>query len=195
MKEFFKKNFVVILSFALPILLIVIVALSVYLPSFFLSTNYNFIYSVCTNGTNYSPYQCNNYLQKNYSVVKGKIVANSTDSKQDLNKDGVPDINKSYNARIFLYDTKKKESREITLEEAQALSLNELLTSPDGVTVSSNYDRGGDDFLVLFDRGASYGYYLAKGKSKNKINLINSDDRYYYRDNFQFIGWVLPGRK
>ena len=125
--------------------------------------------------------------------MNNKIALNYINPAQDSDKDGVPDINENYTARIFLHNTKKNESREITLEEAQTLTLNGLLTSPDGVTVSSNYDRGAD-FFFLFDGGSSYGYYLTKGKSRRRINLINRNERYYYRDNFQFIGWVLPAR-
>ncbi|MEX1997323.1 MAG: hypothetical protein WEA04_01430 [Candidatus Andersenbacteria bacterium] len=184
MNEFLKKNFAILLAFILPVALIAIIALSTYLPSLFLSTNYNFIYSSCTDGTNYYySYRCDNYLQKRYSVVNNKLVANAVDPNQDT-------------ARIFLHDTKKNESREITLEEAQTLSLNSLLTSPDGITVSSYYDRNNDgDFFFIFGGGSSsYGYYLTKGKSRSKLNLINRDDQYDYRDNFQFVGWVLPGR-
>lgn len=193
MKEFLKKNFAILLAFILPIALIAIVALSTYIPSLFLSTDYNFIYSSCTDGANYYSYRCDNYLQKRYSVVNNKLVANYIDPAQDSDKDGVPDINENYTARIFLHDTKKNESREITLEKAQTMALNGLLTSPDGVTVSSKNGRGAD-FFFLFDQGSSYGYYLTKGKSRRKLNLINSNDRYYYQDNFQFIGWVLPVR-
>jgi hypothetical protein len=193
MINFFKHNFVLVLAFALPILLIVIIALSIYLPATFLSTDYNFIYTSCTVGTNYSYSHCNNYLQKRYSVSNGELVVNTVNPAQDSDKDGVPDIEEGYDARIFLHDTDKNESREITLEEAQLLKLNGLLTSPDGVTVSSNYDRGPDVF-PFFNGGSSYGYYLTKGKSRNKLNLINNDDRYYYRNNLHFIGWVLPGR-
>lgn len=193
MKEFLKKNFAIVLAFMLPVVLIAIVALSTYLPSLFLSTNYNFVYSSCTDDRNY--YRCNNYLQKRYSVANNKLVVNDIDPAQDSDNNGIPDINENYTARIFLHETKKNESREITLEEAQTLSLNGLLTSPDGVTVSSHYDRGVGDFFFIFDGGSSsYDYYLTKGKSKDKLNLINRDDRYYYGDNFQFIGWVLPGR-
>lgn len=193
MKEFLKKNFAIVLAFVLPVALIAIIALSTYLPSLFLSTDYNFVYSVCTDGTNYYSYRCDNYLQKRYSVVNNKLVVNDVDPTLDSDNDGIPDINENYTARLFLHDTEKNESREITIAEAQTLNLNSLLTSPDGVTVSSHYDRGGD-FFFLFDGGSSYGYYLTKGKSRSKLNLINRDDRYYYRDNFQFIGWVLPGR-
>jgi hypothetical protein len=186
MKEFFKKNIAIVLAFALPVVFILAVALSTYLPSLFLSTDYNFIYSMCTERQGHS------YLQKRYSVVNNKLVVNDIDPAQDSDNDGIPDIKENYSARIFLHDTKKNESREITLEEAQTLSLNSLLTSPDGVTVSSGYDRGAD--FLFFYGSSSYGYYLTKGKKRSKLNLINRDNRYYYRDNFRFIGWVLPGR-
>lgn len=199
MKEFIKKNFAVLLAFLLPILLIVIVALSTYLPSLFISTNYNFIYTSCTDGKNYYyPYYCDNYLQKRYSIKEGKLIINPVDLTIDSNKDGRPDFTEknAEAARIFLHDTKKNESREISLEEAKVLTLNSLLTSPDGVTVSSNSSYGGGgDFLFLFGGGrSSYGYYLMKGKGKSKLNLINDSDQYYYQNNFQFLGWVLPGR-
>lgn len=195
MKEFFKKNFAIVLAFVLPVALIAVIALSIYLPSFSLSTNYNFVYLSCTEGINYYPYHCNNYLQKRYSVVDGTIVVHSIDPAQDSDRDGVPDINENYTARIFLHDTKKNESREITLEEAQTLSLNGFLTSPDGVTISMHYDKERGNFFSIFGGSSStYGYYLTKGKGRSRLNLVNNDYRDYYRDNFQFVGWVFPGR-
>ena len=192
MKDFLKKNFAILLAFILPIVLIAIVAVSTYLPALFLSTDYNFVYSSCTGADRYY-YRCDNYLQKRYMVVNDKLVVNPIDPNQDSDNDGTPDIDENYTARIFLHDTKKNESKEITLEDAQKLTLDSLLTSPDEITVSSSYERGGDLFY-LFGNSSTYGYYLTKGKSKSRLNLINSDDRYYYRGNFQFIGWVLPGR-
>lgn len=195
MQEFIKRNFAILLAFVLPILLIIIVVLSTYLPSLFVSTDYNFIYTSCTDSRNYSfPYYCNDYLQQRHSVVGGKLVVNPVDITRDSNKDEVPDFGANYTARIFLHDTKKNESREITLEEAQMLTLNSLLTSPDGVTVSSNYSYGGGDFFIFGGGHSSYGYYLTEGKSRSRLNLINNTDRYYYQNNFQFLGWVLPGR-
>ncbi|MDP3996806.1 MAG: hypothetical protein Q8P86_03900 [bacterium] len=200
MKEFLKKNFAIVLAFTLPVALIVVLALSVYLPSVFLSTDYNFIYSTCEFGANRYPYNCDDYLQKRYSVVQGKLVTNAVDPVvvnsnplKDTDGDGIADV-VNYTSRIFLHDTEKNESREITLEEAETLSLSGLLTSPDGVTVSSYYNNGGDFFFPFGGGSSSYGYYLTKGRSRSKLNLINRGDRYYYQDNFQFIGWILPGR-
>ncbi len=195
MKEFIKKNFALLLAFILPILLIVIVALTTYLPSLFLKTNYDFVYSSCTDGNSYYPYNCNTYLKNRYTVSNEKLVVNNVDLTQDLNKDGVPDFKQNYSDRIFYHDTKNNQSREITLKEAQSMKLSDLLTSPDGVNVSSRYDRvGGGDFLFFGGGYSSYGYYLTKGNSRSKINLINNNDR-YYDNNFQFIGWVLPAIK
>lgn len=198
MKEFIKKNFILLLAFLLPVVLIVVIALSTYLPSLFISTKYNFVYTSCSDSSSnyYYPYYCNNYLQQRYAVINNKIATNPIDMTQDLDKNGVPDFNENYIARIFLHDTEKNESREITLAEAQTLTLNNLLTSPDGVTVSRNYNyNGGGDFFIFGGGGhSSFGYYLTKGNSKKKVNLINTTDQYYYQNNFQFIGWVLPGR-
>lgn len=188
MKEFIRKNLLILLAFALPVVLVIIVALGTYLPSASLSTAYNFVYSSCTDGEERYPYQCDDYLRNLYLVVDGRLVVGEISPTQDSDRDGVPDVNENYNARIFLHDTQKNESREIALEEALTLELSGLLTSPDGVTLSSSYDRGPGFFL--FDSGSSYGHYLTKGRAKSRLNLINSDDQYYYRDNFRFLGWT-----
>src|SRR5438045_739429 len=111
MKEFIKKNFAILLAFALPVLLIVVVALTTYVPSLFIKTDYNFIYTSCTDGTNYY-YNCNNYLTKRYVVVNNKLTVNAIDPTMDSNGNNIPDINENYTARIFLHDTKTNESRE-----------------------------------------------------------------------------------
>jgi hypothetical protein len=194
--EFLQKNFAILLAFILPIILISVVALSAYLPSLFLSTNYNFIYVSCTDGNNYNYlYNCDNYLKKRYSVINNKIAVYAVDSNLDVNNNVISDTDENYVTRIFLHDTAKNESKEISFEEAQNLTLNSLLTSPDDVTVSGSYDRSGGDFFFIFGRSSgSYDYYLTKGNSKKKLNLINDTRMYYYQKNFQFLGWVLPGR-
>ena len=189
MKEFIKKNFAILLAFTFPIIFIIAVVLITYLPSFSISTNYNFIYSSCIDNANYYSYNCNGYLQRLYSVIDNELVINEIDPNYDSDNNKISDINENYDARIFLHDTKNNESREITIEEAQTFKLNNLLTSPDGVTVSNYYNRGSEFFL--FGVGSSYGYYLTKGKNKSRLNFINQDNRYYYQNNFKFIGWVL----
>lgn len=127
-------------------------------------------------------------------MVDGKLVVKEVEStiKDDIDGDGEPDdLNKSYYYGIFLHNTKTEESREISLEEVEAFSLNGLSTSPDGVSVSRPYNNSSD---FIFGRDYSYDYYLQKGRAKKKLNLLNQQWIYNYYDNFYLVGWVLPGR-
>ena len=190
--SFIKEHFIVILAFMLPLLLIVGLAVSTYIPSLLLSTKYDFVYATCGDGTNYYyEYRCEMYLNSLYTVENGKLLLRDVDPAQDSDNDKTPDVAENYVTRLFLHDTQTNEGREITLNEAQSLDLNKLITSPDGVSVESVYNDS-VDFFIFFDGSSNYGYYLTKGRKKSKLNLVNDDDRYYYRDNFKFIGWVIP---
>ncbi|MFH1170644.1 MAG: hypothetical protein V1704_03750 [Candidatus Vogelbacteria bacterium] len=175
--NFIKKNIVVILAFMLPILLIIGLAVSVYLPGAFLSTQYDFVYATCGDGDGrYSDsYNCEKYLNQLYKVEKGKLVV------QKVLEDG-------RTSRLFLHETESNVSREITLDQAKSLELRSLLTSPDGVTVDSGYNYNDVEFFPFFGRSSRYGYYLSKGDKHRQLNLIFGDD-YYGSNNFKFIGW------
>ena len=188
---FIKNHFVVILAFILPLLLIGGLAISTYLPSMLLSTEYDFVYATCGDGTNYYyEYNCETYLNSLYMVENGKLLLRDINPTQDSDSDGTLDVAENYVTRLFLHDTKANEGREITLQEAQSMGLNGLVTSPDGVSVESAYNNSGD-FFIFFNGSSHYGYYLTKGSKKSKLNLVNDDDQYYYRDSFKFIGWVI----
>ena len=165
--------------------------MATYLPSLFISTNYNFIYASCTDGANYYQFPCNKYLQDRYVVNDGKLIIKPIDKDVDLDKNGVPDYKEKYSDRIFLHDTKNNESKEISIDEAQSLVLSNLLTSPDGITVSSHYDNTNNGIFSIFGGSSSYGFYLTKGNFKSKINLVNNLNSYYYASNFEFLGWII----
>ncbi|MCS7092676.1 MAG: hypothetical protein NZM26_05010 [Patescibacteria group bacterium] len=191
MKKFIIQNLAVVLAFALPILFVSIIAFAIYFPSIFLSTKYDFVYATCINEASYDSYYCKDYLKKRYSVINQKLVINTVDLAQDESKSLAHyDSKANYTTRLFLHDTTKNQSREITPDEAQKLSLSPLLTSPDGVSVSDAYE-GGASFFLFYDKGYSYSHYLVKGRHKKRLNLIGSVGRYAYREGFRFIGWVL----
>lgn len=192
MKENLRKNFGLIVAFALPILLILGVALSIYIPQFFVSTKYNFVYSVCSD--NYYNDGCNKYLQKHFTVTDNVLSVNEvsvSDMYPNISEAERKYYNTNYSSRIFLHNSKTNESREISIDEAKKMKFDSLLTSPDGVTISNSYTGGGGSFFPFGGSGYSYGYYLMKGNSKSKLNLINDNDRYYYQNNFHLVGWVL----
>jgi hypothetical protein len=192
MKTFIKENFAVVLAFALPIALILFVAASTYVPSLFLSTNYNFVYITCGDSRTYYP-NCEQYFNEQYKVEKGKLVELSSTKTAGFVDERTPGTEEpAYTIRFFLHDTEKDESREVTLAEVQQYELSDLLTSPDGVSVTNRNERGAD--FIFFSGGSERGFYLVKGSSKTRINLVATVDSYYYR-NFHFVGWVLPGRQ
>ncbi|MEK7586716.1 MAG: hypothetical protein AAB453_02495 [Patescibacteria group bacterium] len=186
--KFIKDNLIVLVAFLLPILLIIGTALTLYLPGAFLTTQYDFVYTVCDNNQSYN-YSCNNFLKRMYEVKAGKLVANQIDQAEDLNRNNIPDNKEISKVRLFYHDTKEDESREITLSEAQGFTYSDLLTSPDGVSVSSGYER--NNGFLFFDGGSATGYYLTKGSKQRRLSLINENDRYNYGNEFQFIGWVI----
>ena len=183
--NYMKDNLGVVLAIALPLALILGIFLTTYIPSQLVTTEYNFVYATCDD--NQYRYQCDRYLQERYGIVGGTINQNEVDL--EMFDDKFPEENSSYTARLFVHDTVVNESREVTIEEAKSYSLNTLLTSPDGVAVENINERGGDFFLI-YDGGSSRGYYLTKGSGKKKLNLIGNDGRYYYGENFRFIGWI-----
>lgn len=190
MTQFIKKNLTLILAFLVPIFFILFVAINAYVPALGISTKYNFVYTSCATDSSNDRYNCEMHLPKVHTVENNKLVFNEINPTMDSDKDGTPDVKENYQIRIFLHDTATNSSREISLEDAQKLKLNKLLTSPDGVTISSNYNNSPG--FMLFDGGSSYGYYLTKGGAKSRLHLINDGDRYAYQNNFHFIGWVLP---
>jgi hypothetical protein len=188
--NYIKKNIIVLIAFALPLLLVAGIAITTYLPGAFLSTEYNFVYATCDDGHGYYPYNCLNYLSSRYAVVNGVLTEKIVNPEQDSDNDKIPDIQEGYMVRFFLHDTKANVGREIPLEEVQKLSFSSLITSPDGVSVSSGYDQN-PEFLFIFNSGSQHGYYLTKGQKRRKLDLVNANDRYYYDYSFKFIGWVV----
>lgn len=188
MKQFLKNNFTLLVAFALPLLLVLIVALTVYVPSQLFKATYSFLYATCGEASGYY-YDCDQTLATKYVVENNRLVFKpQPESNEDLN---AVSTTPSSTVHLFVHDTASNENREVTATEAQSLTLSGLLTSPDGVTVSSGYSDSSGDFF-LFGGGSSYGYYFAKGRHQRKIDIVTIDDRYGYRKNVHFIGWITP---
>jgi len=181
----------VVVAFLLPVVLILGIAGLAYIQPLFVRTQYNFVYATCGSGTDFNRYNCGGYLNSLY-VEGGNLVVLAISPAQDSDNNRVPDVEENFDTRLFLHNNETNESREVTLQEAQKLTLSGLLTSPDGVAVLSSYDNNSDFFFIFGGGGSQYGYYLSKRDNRRKLNLINADGRYYYRDNFKFIGWVMP---
>lgn len=166
-----KKNISLIVGIAIPILMIVLIAVSIYLPSLFApAPQFNFIYVTEDNyGQNFQ-----------FAVENGVLV------KREVK---YPEHYTPKDARLFIHDVMKNTDQEITFEDAQKLKLDSLLKSPDGYEVvygSSDYG-----FFPFFYGGSDYNAMYLKGhNTSKKLDLQSSTDgRYYYR-NRRFLGWI-----
>jgi hypothetical protein len=174
MEKSTNKPILIGVAFLLPLLFIGVILLTSTIPSSRLTSEYDFVYATCSEGQNSYRYNCSNYLNRRYQVVNGTLNV----------------IEENYRSRLFLHDVELNQSREITLADAQALSLRDLITSPDDVSVEWEASRS-TGFFLFYDARSDSGYYLTKGNAKKELNLIEDNNRSYYQGNFMFVGWVM----
>ncbi len=166
-----KKNLPLIVGITIPLLLILFVAGSIYLPGLFTKPNYNFLY---VSGANYGPA---------YFVTNGQLNENITTSTLNIERN----YPTGSQPQLFLYDVSKGQSEEISFADAQKLSLNTNPQSPDGFEIVSGNDGGG---FFPFAYSPSDGYntkYLEGHDVSKKLNIPDQGNYYY---NFTFLGWV-----
>lgn len=167
-----EKNISLIIGIAIPILMIVFVAASIYLPGLFSPPpKFNFLY---VTGDDY-------YQGHEYAVENGKLIKREVKYPEHY----TPRV-----ARLFLHDVTKNESKEISFEDAQKLSLDSNTKSPDGFeVVFGTRDYG---IFSLFAGGGDYDTIYLKGhNTSKKLNLSSGGaGRYYYYYGFRFLGWI-----
>ena len=169
-----KENISLIVGLSIPLLMILFIGLSIYLPGLFVQPRYNFLYA---SGGDYSSIK--KYDVKNEKLIEGDV-------KYPEKYEGV-----KKEPKLFMHDILKNESREISFEEAQKLILDDHTKSPDGFEIVSG-GYGGDIFSLFYSH-SNYGKQYIKGHNVSKelnIRMSNSSRDYYYYQNFEFIAWI-----
>lgn len=172
--HFIKKNISLVLGLSIPVVMILFVAGSIYLPGLFVKPHFDFLYMI----------NDNRYNEQQFSVENGLLVRNSIIPK--------PSTAARPSPRFFIHDVTTNKSREITFEQAQQLKLDSSPQSPDGLSVKPG-SRGGS-FLFFFGGGGndySSRYLVGNGLSK-KLNLDIDQGSPYYSNNFRLLGWIIP---
>ncbi len=179
-----KNNVSLIVGIAIPILMVLFVAGSIYLPGLFIKPSVDFLYM--TSG--YDRYGC----EFQYQVNAGAQLHSGTLVKVRSTNYVEPGYVKTDCAvRFFVYDVQTDTSKEYTFEEAQKLKLDPAQMSPDGFEVVRG-GRGGD-FFFLFDGGGNYDTMYIKGHNvSRKLKLEQATNGYYYYYDNPILGWVLP---
>lgn len=169
---FKKQNLPLLIGFAIPILMIVFIAASVYIPGLFSQPKYNFLYAE-NNGF---------YHEKLFSVNNGKLTRNTLPSSTD------PYYTPGPIPQLYVHNVTTNESKHISLEDAQKLILDQSAESPDGYRIQAgNY---GNSFYPFgsYDRDYNTHYIMGHNVSK-KLNVKTIGANYYGQVNF--IGWVI----
>lgn len=193
MKEFVKKNFVLILGVSLPVLLILVFAVAQGLTKLVDPPEYTAVFA----------------LESQYMATQ--LFQFEVDEEGKLDVDfkftgHTPDITAyNYFARVFLFDPKTNKvehfdfrppddyemGEKIILEVPEKLSgliLSSNPISPDDYVVEQASRSGGNIFTELFGYGNRYryGYVLKKDGRTIPVPTANT-----YYGQFTFIGWVI----
>jgi hypothetical protein len=179
--EILKKNILVIIAVALPLVFIAGAVISTSLPQKPL-TQYDFVYAVCEDSNDGRMYTKNECPAKLFEVKDRTLQVHDEKVTYRSNRYEV-----YYQYRLFLHDTLKDENREVTVEEAQNMRLLSKLDSPDGVIVESDYDNFEGD--LFFRNSSQRRTYLTNGKKRQVIHVAGEVDYSSY-DQSQFVGWV-----
>lgn len=174
-----KSNVALILGIAIPLVVIILVAIFAYIPRTSIDPKYDFLYYF----RDYTKQYC--VSDGFYTVAKGKIkisdvvVPKGSECRYDLETDP---------PKIYRYDAEKGGHYQISFEDAQKLTLDNNVISPDGLSV-----RRGDYY-----NAGIFEIFGGTNRNYNQINLVNNSgdttpieigtSNYY---DFVFIGWVI----
>jgi hypothetical protein len=159
-----KKNLPLVVALGIPVVLTAVIALAVYLPGFGPEPGYDFVYAV------------RNYYGPGpiYDVVEGKVIERpALDYPEGEMRYPGPA------AQLYYYDVESKISKNLTLQESQAHSLETSRTSPDGYVVENG---GGSGIFPFYESGNYYDQYLVGNNRRLKTTISDY--------NFEFLGWV-----
>jgi hypothetical protein len=191
-----KSNASLVVAICIPIVMIVFIILSIYIPNILVKPQVNFLYQSyadnfsgnypysyyggyyrVVNGKLLNPNAVNyNYPYPTPSIVGGKVIKNTQASTTPPN--------------LFIYDVVSNQAKQITYQQATQLNLDSNPVSSDGFTVSygGNYGSG---FPFFFGSGnvtsVSSEYIQGHGASR-KLNITTSSSR--YGQDFIFLAWI-----
>ncbi len=160
-----KGNISFLLGASIPVLMIIFVVASIYIPLLFVKPKFNFLY---VTGDGY-------YGKEVYFVKNDRLMKN--ENRQPERE-----------PRLFIYDFASDKSREVTFEEAQELILGSDRRSSDGFIVAPGAQSGPGLFLFFFYTDVDYNsQYLVGDKINKKLNIQSGGSG---DNNFRFLGWL-----
>lgn len=167
---FKKKNIPLILGFSIPVLMIIFVAASIYVPGIFSKPKYNFLYS--TDGDYFG--------SQNYSVESNKVVLNPRRTPYD-----------TYpvypTPKLYIHDVTTNKSSPISFQNAQFLKLDASEESPDGYKLENGINHSDGFFPLFWYSSDNNQEYLVGHNTSKKLELTHGTTYY----SVHFLGWIM----
>ncbi len=176
-----NKNLPLILGIAIPVVMVLAVALSIWIPSLSAHPETDFLYSQTSYAS--GPY----YSSVDYYVAGGKIEKTAyATTNLSPEKVGLPGPFPDQDVRLYVHVTSDNSNREITFADAQKLTLDDSSLSPDGYQIV--FGNGGGGFFPFFFSGSDYdSKYIQGHGAKKRLNLAGGSDG----RSFKLIGWIM----
>ena len=139
----YRKNAPLIAAIAIPLLMIIFVAASIYLPGLFKQPKYSFLYA-------------DGYTSGFYQVQNGTLgkAINKNSDETPFYKD----------VKIYFYDMAQQRSKEISFNDASKLQLDNNRISLDGFVIEQGRHTR------LFDSSDYSDLYAVSGSVSKKLN-------------------------
>jgi hypothetical protein len=186
-----KKHLPLVVAIALPIAFIGILAVAIMLPSMRMNPQHDFVY-VDRNSVDKHSYEPI-YFRNEYAVEGDRIVRRPLNVPQQNQAlpGGYPYEGYRYEdaPTLYYYSVQDDTTREISFEEAEALAVTPGPSSPDGYTVSYEYNSDGI-FELFGSSGSNSGYVITKGTARRSLTGMVTDPNGYGGYDFQLIGWI-----
>ncbi|MDO8657633.1 MAG: hypothetical protein Q7K55_02755 [Candidatus Levybacteria bacterium] len=165
-----RKNLSLIIGFSIPIMMILFVAISIYIPKIFFNPKYNFLYST---DEGYSTNQI-------YSVRNGRLFENPKPTP------AYSDPRLYSNPQLYVHNVAANKSVPVTFEEAASFTLDSNVESPDGYKLENG---SGGGFFPFFWSNRDYNVkYLVGHNASEKINVKTNGSNY---SSIHFLGWII----
>jgi hypothetical protein len=171
-----KQKIYLFIAILIPILMILIVALSVLIPVQKISPAYRFLYAL---GDNKEPFTCLQNMR--WKFFPNKNTYNFYKIASESCK----------NVKLFVYDFNTDTPTPITFDAAKKLRLKETLPEADYFYISRDCYTG--PILGLWSMRSTYNdVCLAKNDYKRLLNVNPGHSTEFFY--FNFIGWILANQ-
>lgn len=167
----FKNNSTLIIGLSIPIIMILIIAGSIYMPCIFSQPKYSFIYTSSSDEYfgSYKYIVTEGYLTK----VKAHRTPNTHNTDQTV--------------QLFKYDAITNKSNIISFDKAKNFRLNTNKEALDGFYVVRGNNSNGIFPFIFWSYPDNSRVYLKNKLCSKNINLqLNAP----YYNNFHFLGWI-----